>query len=122
MMAVKLVFCCFSVALFAAFGAPDRPVQEIQTNAGAVKITPANHASMVIEGGHMVLYVDPTSAGNYEGLPPADTILITDIHGDHMDPKALPKIEKSGTVIYAPEAVAKTVTTAKVIRNGESQT
>jgi L-ascorbate metabolism protein UlaG (beta-lactamase superfamily) len=118
---VKLL-TSLALAAFSALGAPVRPVQEIQTNASPLKITPINHASLLIEDGHQALYVDPTSAGNYEGLPPADLILITDIHGDHMDPKALAKLQKDGTVIYAPDAVAKTVTTAKVIRNGESQT
>jgi len=75
----------------------------------------------MIEGGGKVIHVDPTSPGNYEGLPPADVVLITDIHGDHMDPKALSKVQKAGTVIFAPEAVAKTVTTATVIQNGETK-
>jgi L-ascorbate metabolism protein UlaG (beta-lactamase superfamily) len=99
-----------------------RPVQELATSAGVVKITPVNHAALMIEGGGKVIHVDPTSAANFEGLPPADIILITDIHGDHMDPKALPKVQKDGTVILAPEAVAKTITTATVIGNGESKT
>jgi L-ascorbate metabolism protein UlaG (beta-lactamase superfamily) len=84
-------------------------------------ITPINHASLMLEGGGKIIQVDPTSAGNYEGLPHADIILITDIHGDHMDPKILPKLQKEGTVIFAPEAVAKTVTSAAVIRNGETK-
>jgi len=118
---VKLL--AFSAILAtAALAAPTRPVQEFPTRAGALKITPINHATMLIEAGGKAIYVDPTSAGNYDGLPKADLILITDIHGDHMDPKALPQVQKSDTVIYAPEAVAKTVTAAKIIRNGESQT
>jgi L-ascorbate metabolism protein UlaG (beta-lactamase superfamily) len=112
---------CIVFAALAALAAPTRPVQEISTSAGVVKITPVNHASLMIEGGGKIIQVDPTGAGNYDGLPPADIILITDIHGDHMDPKALPKVQKEGTVIFAPEAVAKTVTTATVIRNGETK-
>ena len=96
-------------------------MQELSTSAGVVKITPINHASLMIEGGGKVIHVDPTSPGNYDGLPAADIVLITDIHGDHMDPKALPKVQKTGTVILAPEAVAKTFTTATVIGNGESK-
>ncbi|MEO8131049.1 MAG: MBL fold metallo-hydrolase, partial [Bryobacteraceae bacterium] len=67
---------------------PARPVQEFKTSAGMVKITPIRHASMMIEAGGQLIQVDPYSQGNYEGLPAADVILITDIHGDHMDPKA----------------------------------
>jgi L-ascorbate metabolism protein UlaG (beta-lactamase superfamily) len=98
-----------------------RPVQEFQTSAGVVKITPIQHASLMVEAGGKVIHIDPWSNGNYDGLPAADLILITDIHGDHMDPKALQKVTKSGTVILAPEAVAKTVTNASVIRNGETK-
>ena len=49
-------------------------------------------------------------------------IFITDIHGDHMDPAKIAEIKKDGTVIVAPAAVAKTVTEATVINNGESKT
>jgi len=101
---------------------PARPVQEFPSSEGIIKITPIQHASLMIEAGGKVIHVDPTSPGNYEGLPPADLILITDIHGDHMDPKAIAKVRKEGTMILAPEAVAKTVTSAAVIGNGETKT
>ncbi len=108
---------------FAAFGAgPDRPVQEFSTSAGTVRITPVQHASLMLEAGGKVIHIDPVSTGNYDGLPAADLILITDIHGDHMDPKIFPKVEKAGTMILAPAAVAKTVTAATVINNGETKT
>ena len=48
-------------------------------------------------------------------------ILITDIHGDHMDPALIAKVSKAGTEIWAPSAVVKTVTQAKVIANGETK-
>ncbi|MEO7653754.1 MAG: MBL fold metallo-hydrolase [Bryobacteraceae bacterium] len=97
-----------------------RPVQEISSSAGSVKITPIQHASLMIEAGGKVLYVDP-GQGDYEGLPAADFVLITDIHGDHMDPKTLAKVAKAGTVVLAPQAVAKTIATATVINNGETK-
>ena len=103
----------FALAGFAA----DRPVQEFSTKAGTVKITPIQHASMLIEAGGKVIYVDPAQ-GSYEGLPQADLILITDIHGDHLSPKVIAQIKKGDTTIIAPAAVAKTVTEAKTISNG----
>jgi L-ascorbate metabolism protein UlaG (beta-lactamase superfamily) len=106
--------------LFTGLAFAQRQVQEFDTSAGALKITPIQHASLVIEAGGKVVYLDPVSGGNFSELPPADLILITDIHGDHMDPKILPKISKSGTKILAPAAVAETVKTATVIRNGET--
>src|SRR5712692_4448146 len=96
-----------------------RPVEEFKTAAGVVKITPIRHASMMIEAGGKVIHVDPWSQGNYDGLAAADLILITDIHPDHLDGKAIGKVKKDGTVFIAPGAVAKTVTEAKVLANGE---
>src|SRR5436305_14451640 len=97
---------------------PQRPVEEFKTSAGVVKITPVRHASMMIEAGGQVIHVDPWSQGNYEGLPKADIILITDIHGDHLDPKQIAALTKDGTKVIGPKAVAEA--TVK-ISNGETQ-
>lgn len=103
-----------------AFGAVTRPVEQFDTSAGLVKITPINHASMMIEAGGKVIYVDPVSRGNYDGLPQPDLILITDIHGDHMDAKKIASSKKAGTVVIAPKAVQQTITEAKVLNNGDT--
>ena len=91
---------------------------------GPVKISsPVYHASLEIEAGGKVIIIDPAKPANYAGLPQADLILITDIHGDHMDADLIKAEEQGqGTQIIAPAAVAKTVTTAKVIGNGETTT
>ncbi|MGH9865452.1 MAG: MBL fold metallo-hydrolase [Candidatus Acidiferrales bacterium] len=98
-----------------------RPVQTFETSAGPVKITPIYHASLMIEAGGKTIYLDPAKPANFDGLPHADLILITDIHGDHMDPNSIAAVSKSGTEIFAPPAVVATVTTASPISNGESK-
>jgi L-ascorbate metabolism protein UlaG (beta-lactamase superfamily) len=98
---------------------PKRPVEIFQTRAGELKITPIRHAALMMQAGGQVLYIDPTSQGNYDGLPAADVILITDKHGDHMDPKAMAKIRNPETKILAPRVVVDTVTDGAVISNGE---
>jgi L-ascorbate metabolism protein UlaG (beta-lactamase superfamily) len=95
--------------------------EEFSTSAGALRLTPIQHASLMIQAGGKVLYVDPAS-GSYDGLPQADYILITDIHGDHMDPKLVDKLRKPTTVILAPKAVAEKVAGCTVISNGETKT
>src|SRR6201993_8553 len=96
--------------------------QVFSTSAGPVKITPLNHASTLIEAGGKTIYLDPAKPVKFDALPKADLLLITDIHGDHMDPDAIKDASKSDTEIFAAPAVVQTVTTAKPIANGESKT
>ena len=100
----------------------ERPVQTFASSAGQVKITPVYHASLEIEAGGKVIIIDPAKPANFAGLPQADLILITDIHGDHLDPDLIKAESKADTTIIAPAAVAKTLTTAKVLANGEKTT
>jgi L-ascorbate metabolism protein UlaG (beta-lactamase superfamily) len=103
----------------AALSQPARlQFEEFQTSAGPVRFAPIEHASLILEAAGKVVYIDPAQ-GKYDGLPPADLILITDIHGDHMAPAIITKLSKPGTVIVAPQAVAKAVTSAKVMGNGD---
>jgi len=95
--------------------------EEFVTSAGPLRLTPIQHASLMIQAGGKVLYIDPAQ-GRYDGLPPADYILITDIHGDHMAPAIVDKLRKQDTVILAPKAVAASVRGATVISNGETRT
>lgn len=113
------VVLLMAVAVLAAFA---RDTDSFDTAAGPVRITPIHHASFLMEAGSKAIYVDPWGQGNYDGLPKADLILVTDIHPDHLDPAQIAKLSKTDTVVVAPPAVAKTVTTAKVLSNGQSTT
>src|SRR6516165_8270950 len=75
------------------------PPDTIPTADGPLKITPIKHASLMLEFKNKIIHVDPWSEGDYTGLPKADLILITDIHGDHMDPSKVKEIRKDSTVI-----------------------
>src|SRR4029077_3258338 len=124
MKSIVNIIACAAMLVFAAAANAQmaHPVQTFDTSAGAVKITPVYHASLEIEAGGKVIIVDPAKPANFAGLPQADLILITDIHGDHLDADLIKAESKAGTEIIAPAAVAKTVTTAKVIGNGEKTT
>jgi L-ascorbate metabolism protein UlaG (beta-lactamase superfamily) len=130
MKSIVSIFTCAALLILAAVvqaqvptqTQPHHPVQTFDTSAGPVKITPVYHASLEIEAGGKVIIIDPAKPANFAGLPQADLILITDIHGDHLDPVLIKVESKDGTQIIAPAAVAKTVTTAKVIGNGEKTT
>jgi L-ascorbate metabolism protein UlaG (beta-lactamase superfamily) len=118
---VAALAVCAGFAIVAQ-GQTTRPVQTFETSAGPVKITPIYHACLMIEAGGKVIYLDPAKPATVEGLPPADLILITDVHGDHMDPALIQAVSKQGTQIIAPPAVVKTVTTASPISNGATTT
>lgn len=68
------------------------------------------------------MVVDPWSKGAVDKLPKADLLLITDVHFDHFDKDAIGKVKKDSTVVIAPEAVAKDLPGAKVMKNGETIT
>lgn len=85
-------------------------------------MTPIQHASFMLEQGNNRIYVDPSPEALFTGYPKADLILITDIHGDHMDAGAIAALKKTGTKIIAPAAVAKTITDAEVLANGSQTT
>ena len=77
-MKIATLLCTVSLAI-AAYGA-GKP-EEFKTSAGTLTMTPIQHASLMLQAGGKVIYIDPAQ-GNYE-VPAADLILITDIHGDH---------------------------------------
>ncbi len=120
-MKLVLVLVCLLLAMSHSADAAAAP-QIFPTSAGDVKITPLYHASTLIEAGGKVIYLDPAKPTKLDGLPKADLILITDIHGDHMDPASIAQISKAGTDTLAPPAVVVTVKTAKPIANGETKT
>ena len=94
----------------------------IPANGGDIKITPITHASVQIEYGGKVIYVDPWSRGDYSGAPPGDLILVTDIHGDHLDPEMIAKLRKSGAPVVAPAAAASKIEDPTILANGETKT
>src|SRR5450631_4915603 len=111
--------CSFFAMLSYVYSAT--AAQTFATAAGEVKITPLNHASTRIEAGGKTIYLDPAKPAKLTGLPKADLILITDIHGDHMDPDSIKEISKADTEIFAAPAVVQTVTSGKPIANGETK-
>ena len=118
---LALICCVFSLLALSAGMTFAADTQTFPTSAGPVKITPLYHASTLIEAGGKVIYLDPAKPAKLDGLPKADLILVTDIHGDHMDPDSIKAISKTDTEIFAAPAVVQTVTSGKPIANGETK-
>jgi L-ascorbate metabolism protein UlaG (beta-lactamase superfamily) len=110
----------FLLSISAAAAAQSHPAIEFKTSAGPLKLTAIRHASLMLEAGGQVVHVDPWSQGNYDGLPQADLLLITDTHSDHLDAKAIARLRKPQTTVIASPGAAAKIDGAKAIRNGES--
>lgn len=94
----------------------------IQTSKGDLRITPINHASLLLQFDGKAIYVDPVGrAGDYSALPKADVILVTDVHGDHQDRAKIDQLKTATTVVVAPPAVASTITEAQTVSNGQKK-
>jgi len=124
MKVILIVVCAVFTFLFvlAPHAHAAAETQSFSTTAGPVKITPLNHASTLIEAGGKTIYLDPAKPVKFAGLPKADLILITDIHGDHMDPDSIKDVSKADTEVFAAPAVVQTVTAGKPIANGGTKT
>jgi len=115
---MRILILLVAGALAAA--AQDHPTLEFKTSAGPLKLTAIRHASFMLQAGGQVVHVDPWSQGNFDGLPQADLLLITDTHGDHLDAKAIARVRKATTIVIASPAAASQIEGAKPIRNGET--
>lgn len=101
---------------------PGAPSTQAASVEGDIRITAVTHASFQLEHGGKVIHVDPTSAGDYSATKQADLVLVTDIHGDHLDPAAVARVRKAGAPVVAPAAAAEKLESPTVIANGETKT
>lgn len=91
-----------------------------------VKVIPVSHATFVIDWNGQIIYVDPIGgAAAFEGMPAADLILVTDIHGDHLNAETLAAVRGDKTELVVPSAVNEKIKEnqiAFIINNGETTT
>ena len=79
----------------------------VATSRGDLVIHPIDHATFVMGWNGKAIYIDPVGGGErFAGLPTPDLILVTDIHGDHLNVETLSAIVTPETRIVAPAAVA----------------
>ena len=105
---MKTTFFCTLILLPLSVAIAQRPAPDkVETSKGPLQIQPLNHATFAITWQGKTIYVDPYGgAKTFEGIAAPDLILITDIHGDHMNPETLQEINTSNATLIVPEAVA----------------
>ncbi|MBI2946924.1 MAG: MBL fold metallo-hydrolase [Verrucomicrobia bacterium] len=78
----------------------------LATAQGDVVIHPIHHGTFVMSWAGKMIYADPTGGAiAFQGLPPADLLLITHIHPDHFDTNTLQAVKGPSTRIFAPQNV-----------------
>jgi len=90
-----------------------------------VEIIPVSHATAVLGWGDTTFYTDPVGGAQvFAGKPVADIILVTDIHGDHLDAETLTAVLGNAMLIVPPsvaELLPKELASrAHVMKNGET--
>ncbi|MEO6330440.1 MAG: MBL fold metallo-hydrolase [Ginsengibacter sp.] len=106
-MKLKLAFTLFT-CLTMILTKAQRPEPDIEkVKGGELTIQPITHATLVLSYHNKNIYIDPTGGADaFKGIAAPDMIFITDIHGDHFDPKTIEAINTSKAVLVVPQAVA----------------
>ncbi len=90
------------------------------------KLNPIEHATASFSWAGTQFYIDPVGGeAKFAGEAKPNIILITDIHGDHLDAATLSKVMVDGTKIIVPQAVADLLPAAlkprlTILANGET--
>jgi L-ascorbate metabolism protein UlaG (beta-lactamase superfamily) len=99
----------------------------ISTRKGDITISTINHGSLVLEQNNQIIYVDPYGGSAlFDAHQKPTIVLITDIHGDHLNEETLNGLDLSEATLVVPQAVADKLPagigkTIIVIENGQSK-
>ena len=78
-----------------------------------IKISPIEHGTLVISYNNYQIYIDPVGGSEaFKGYGPPNFILITDIHGDHLNVETIEAIKTANTIIIGPKAVKEKLPTS----------
>ena len=102
---------------------PEQPRAPMATS--GIQIAPIQHSTAVISFEGTLFYTDPVGGDEaFTGQSPANIILLTDIHGDHLDAETLLGVRRDATLV-APQSVFDELPEAlqavtRVVNNGET--
>lgn len=99
---------------------------ETVSDTSEIEINPISHGTAVISWGETTIYLDPVGGAEaFEGMDAADLVLVTDIHGDHMDAETLSALNLNDIPTITPQAVKDELpdtlaSRVTVMNNGET--
>ena len=128
-----------AIALLTSAASAQRPSDTIAATGGDIVITAVAHGTVHIAHGPHVVLVDPTLLGgwdgphpgnvvpkvSFEGLKPPTHILITDVHGDHLDGDSVAALRTPMIDVVVPGtggAGGQRIPRATQIANGQTKT
>ncbi len=80
----------------------------LKSKKGTIKIQPILHSTLVLEWNNKTIYIDPYGGANaFKEIPIPDMIIITDIHGDHLNIETLEALQTDKTIFIVPKAVVE---------------
>ena len=118
---LTFIFLFTSIFIFSQRPNPDT----YPTKEGDLVVQPILHGTLMLEWNGQTIYVDPYGGAiAFKGINNPNLILITDIHGDHLDQKTLDALETTDTKIVVPQAVADKISESYhdrliIVNNGE---
>ncbi len=111
------------LGLAGAAEAREPATDEVSTPSGTLRLTFIGHGSLRFDFGGKVVYVDPYGkVGDYAAMPPADLVLLTHEHADHLDPEALLHVAGPDTPIILTRAGREKLGRGTALENGQSAT
>ncbi len=100
---ITTLFFIISYSFFAQIPKAD----SLYTDHGNIIIQPVLHGTLVIQYQEKTIYIDPYGGVNaFKNIQDPNLILITDIHGDHLDLQTLKEIKTKEAKFIVPQAVA----------------
>lgn len=115
-----IIPCCFFGTDFSGSAQDQFEKDVINTSEGMLEMTMIGHGTLMFRFKDLIVHIDPVSReADYSKLPPADIILVTHEHGDHLDKTAISKIRTDQTVILLNENSANSVDGGIIMKNGD---
>jgi L-ascorbate metabolism protein UlaG (beta-lactamase superfamily) len=124
-MKFHITFIAFTTLITGFTFAQQPNFDNLKTSKGTLKIEPILHGSLILTHNNNTIFVNPYGGSSlYKNKKSPDIVLITDIHGDHLDQKTLDSIDTSKSIFIVPQAVAnklpnKYASQIVVLNNGQ---